>query len=300
MVDIVIVNWNSGNYLQSCINSIFSDNNQRYIGQIFVIDNDSRDESLKRIAVCDRMTIIKNKENYGFAKACNQGFQRCTSSYILLLNPDAKLMDTTLRECIDFMNDEDGVDILGVQLLNDEGKITTSCSRFPTALRFFYDAIGLSKLAPKIFTPGILMIDWNHKNSRKVDQVMGAFMFIRSDVFKKIGYFDERFFVYYEELDFSKKLSEYGGTTYFNAGIKAIHSGGGTTNDVKAFRLFLNLRSRLLFGKKHFNYLSYVFLGFCTYMIEPITRSFFFLLKGNLKGIGETMLGYYLLFKPKK
>ncbi|MGH2564924.1 MAG: glycosyltransferase family 2 protein, partial [Ginsengibacter sp.] len=291
MVDIVIVNWNSGNYLQLCINSIFSNNNQKYVGKVFIVDNNSTDESLKKIPVSDKIIIIKNKENYGFAKACNQGFQNSTSSCILLLNPDAKLYSTTLSDCINFMNCHIEVDILGCQLLDDAGSITRSCSRFPTLRGFFYDAIGLSKIAPKIFTPALLMTDWDHKSSRPVNQVMGAFMFIRKSIFTEIGYFDERFFVYYEELDFSKKLAEYGGITYFNADIKAVHSGGGTTSDIKAFRLFLNLRSRLLYGRKHFSYMSYLFLTFCTFIIEPVTRSLFFLSKGNLRGIREVIQG---------
>ncbi len=295
MVDIIIVNWNSGHYLSKCINTIFTKINEEVVGTVFIIDNNSSDESLKKINGHEKIIIIENKQNNGFSKACNQGFKLCTSPYILLLNPDTQLFETTLLQCISFMKNHPNVDILGCQLLNDNGYISNSCARFPTPLRYFFDLTGLSKITPKIFTPAILMTDWDHKDSRYVDQVMGAFMFMRPSIFEKHGYFDERFFVYYEELDFSKRVFDSGGITYFNSAIKALHSGGGTTNNVKSFRLFLNIRSRLQYAKKHFSFFGYVFVLICTYAIEPFTRSTLLLLRGRFKEIGETLKAYKLL-----
>ena len=295
MVDIVIVNWNSGDYLYKCVETIFRSANEEVVGQVFIIDNNSSDESFKKIKSHNKIVLIKNEQNNGFSKACNQGFKLCTSPYVLLLNPDTQLFDTTLIKCISFMSGHLDIDILGCQLLDDNGEISYSCARFPTPLRYFYDGTGLSKIAPKIFTPAILMTDWDHRNSKKVDQVMGAFMFMRLSIFEQLGYFDERFFVYYEELDFSKRLFNAGGVSYFDAAIQATHSGGGTTNNVKAFRLFLNLRSRMQYAKKHFIFAGYIFVAFCTYAIEPLTRGIFLLLSGKFKEIGEMLKGYRLL-----
>ncbi|HEY5406522.1 MAG TPA: glycosyltransferase family 2 protein [Ginsengibacter sp.] len=299
MVDIVIVNWNSGNYLAKCIQSIFTKINEKLITNVFIIDNDSSDDSLLKLSLHDKLVVVNNSQNNGFSKACNQGFKLCTAPFVLLLNPDTSLNDTTLSDCISFMNAHLEIDILGCQLLNDEGSTTCSCARFPSPIRFFYDATGLSKIAPKLFKPALLMTDWDHKSSRYVDQVMGAFMFMQISIFEKVGYFDERFFVYYEELDFSKRLYELGGKSFFNCYIKAVHSGGGTTNNVKAMRLFLNLHSRLLYSKKHFNLAGYNFVKFCTFFIEPITRNLLLLLKGNFKEIKDIYQGYVLLFKNK-
>ena len=297
MVDIVIVNWNSGNYLQKCINSIFISDNEKFVGSVFIIDNNSTDNSIEKIYSSKKIKIIKNKENRGFSKACNQGFKLSTATYTLLLNPDAQLLNNTLKECISFMKENSKIDILGCSLLDVNEKITFSCSRFPTPIRFLFDATGLSKIAPKIFTPALLMTDWNHNESRKVDQVMGAFMFMRPSIFKKHGYFDERFFVYYEELDFSKRVADAGGITFFNCDIKALHSGGGTTNSVKPFRLFLNLRSRLLYAKKHFNFFGNFVVVLCTYLIEPVTRTIFLFIRGKFKEIKQVFEGYKLLIK---
>jgi GT2 family glycosyltransferase len=144
------------------------------------------------------------------------------------------------------------------------------------------------------------MRDWNHNESRYVDQLMGAFMFMRSSIFAQVGFFDEQFFVYYEEVDFSKRLDKLGGKSFFNASIKAIHSGEGTTKSVKAFRLYLNLRSRLQYAKKHFSFLGFLLVWFCTYFIEPITRGVFLGLSGKNDEIPDLYKGYKLLLGINK
>jgi GT2 family glycosyltransferase len=305
MVDIIIVNWNSGDYLEKCINSIFSVNNRTYVKNIFIIDNNSKDSSLERIKLHDKIQIIQNKENLGFARASNQGFKLSRAPYILLLNPDTQLLDSTLEDCISFMEKNQYeknqyIDILGCRLLNDKGEVTPSCARFPTPGKLFVDSIGLSKILPSVFNPAILMTDWDHKTSRFVDQVMGAFMFMRESVFEKIGFFDERFFVYFEDLDFSKRLSTTGGKSFFNADISAIHSGKGTTETVKPFRLFLNLRSRLQYANKHFTVSGYSLVWLGTYFIEPISRVSYLFFRGKFSEIKSVLKGYKMLLNKTK
>lgn len=297
MVDIVIVNWNSGDYLKKCVDSIFFTNNEKYINTIIIIDNNSTDFSINNINISGKIKVIRNAVNIGFSRACNQGFKLCTSPYILLLNPDTQLLDNTIADCVNFMDCNSKTDILGCQLLNDKGEITSTCSRFPSPLRILFDSFGLSKLFPSVFKPAIIMTNLDHKESMYVDQLMGAFMFMRKSIIEKVGYFDERFFVYYEEIDFSKRLSDIGGKSFFNANIKAIHSGEGTTSSVKGLRLFLNLRSRLQYAQKHFNFLGYTCVWLSTFFIEPFTRSFFLLSSGKKNEIHDLLKGYKLLIK---
>ena len=300
MTDIVIVNWNSGDYLNQCINSIFVKENISLIGTIIVIDNNSFDSSLNKILSNDKIRIIKNNKNLGFARACNQGFRACTSKYVLLLNPDAQLKKNTLSDCDNFLELHSEIDILGCQLLNEFGSITASCSRFPSPKGFLIDAIGLSKLFPGYFKPGILMTDWNHKESRFVDQLMGAFMFMRRSIFEKVGYFDERFFVYFEEVDFSIRLKYLGGKSYFNSYINATHIGEGTTKSVKAYRLFLSLQSRMLYAKKHFTRMGILMTWITTFLIEPLSRIIFLFLQGKFREIASVIKGYFMLIMKSK
>jgi N-acetylglucosaminyl-diphospho-decaprenol L-rhamnosyltransferase len=296
-VDIVIVNWNSGDYLRACLASVFTSENGFHINQVIVIDNNSTDNSMLDLYKNDKIIFIKNKENIGFSKACNQGFKMCGAKYILLLNPDAKLLNSTLNDCFVFMENNNNVDILGCQLLDEHNNITISCSRFPTPKSFFYKSLGLTNIFPKTFTPPDLMIDWDHKESAYVDQVMGAFMFMKKELFEKLGYFDERFFVYFEELDFSKRLAQYGGKTYFNADIKTIHSGHSGHGKINAFRLSLFLKSKLLYAKKHFSKTGYCTAFIATVFLEPFTRIFFLLAKGRFKDARQIVNAYRLFIR---
>lgn len=300
MVDIIVVNWNGGDLLRNCITSILDNRNKAQLGSLIIIDNNSTDHSLELLPNEKKIKIIRNEENIGFAKACNQGFKAATAEYVLLLNPDTELFENTLANCIAFMEQHQDVDILGAQLLNEDHSISPSCARFPTPIALFRDALGLSKIAPGLFKPAILMTDWDHKESRFVDQVMGAFMFMKRDIFKTMGYFDEQFFVYFEELDFSLRLANAGGKSYYHTGIKAIHIGKGTTESVKAFRLFLNLRSRLLFAKKHFSSTGYYMVYVSTLTIEFFTRLVFMAIKGNVNDMKELVRTYKMLWQSRK
>ena len=91
MIDIIIVNWNSNDYLQKCIQSIFVDTNIVIINKVIIVDNNSSDDSLSKILSHNKIEIIHNKENAGFAKACNQGYNVSTAKYVLFLNPDTQL-----------------------------------------------------------------------------------------------------------------------------------------------------------------------------------------------------------------
>lgn len=300
MIDIVIVNWNSGDLLSRCIDAIFTKANEDLLVGVYIIDNNSTDTSLQALPAHHKLHIIQNTVNAGFSKACNQGFRLSTAPFVLLLNPDTVLMETTLADCISCMQAQKEIDILGCQLLNDEGEITPTCARFPKPIRYVYHALGLSTFAPKRFHPPTLMTDWNHKESRMVDQVMGAFMFIRREIFEKIGYFDERFFVYYEELDYSLRLKIAGGKSFYNSQIQAIHSGMGTTEKVKAFRLFLSLRSRLQYAKKHFSLGGYIIVIVFSCVVEFITRQVMLLTKGKFSECMNVFKAYGMLLQKRK
>jgi GT2 family glycosyltransferase len=299
MIDIVIVNWNSHDFLRKCVDSIFNSIQSDLISDVIIIDNNSTDDSLQMLPINAKIKVIKNTENVGFARACNQGFKLSQSNYILLLNPDAVLLDNTIYTSFDYMEKHHDVDVLGCQLLNESNHITPTCARFPKPINFVYHSLGLSKIWPNVFHPPTLMTDWDHKESRFVDQVMGAYMFMRKSVFEKAGYFDERFFVYFEELDFSLSLKQAGGKSFYHSGIQAIHTGMGTTESVKAFRLFLSLSSRLKYAKKHFSMFGFFTVALFTYTIEFLMRFLQLALKGNLKETKNLVKGYSMLVRSR-
>lgn len=296
-IDIVVVNWNAGDLLKRCLESVLAGEAQHLLHTIVLVDNASSDDSLSRVPADNRIKVIRNEVNKGFAFACNQGIEICNSEYVVMVNPDVVLERNTLRLSYEFMQANTNVDVMGCRQVDDNQKIQPSCSRFPTPGRFWNDALGLSKLLPGMFKPASLMTDWDHRSSGFVDQIIGSYMFIRRKALEKTGHFDTRFFVYYEELDLSKRLAEAGGKSYYNSDIQLVHSCNGTTEKVKAFRLFLSLNSRMLYSQKHFSRAGRVSTYIATMFAEPVSRLVFSFFKGGLEDASNTLAGYKMTWK---
>jgi GT2 family glycosyltransferase len=295
MIDIIIVNWNAGSYLRSCIDSI-TQYSSELVAQTIVVDNGSVDGSDARIENLPNVNLIRAGVNLGFGKACNLGAQQAKSEYLLFLNPDAALYEGTLKKALAYMQDPTNAmaGICGVQLLDDTGHVSRSCSRFPSALGFAAQALGVDRFFPSL---GHYMAEWDHAQTRQVDQIIGAFFLVRRELFEALQGFDERFFVYFEEVDFSYRALLAGWHSIYLAEAQAFHAGGGTSRQIKAKRLFYSLRSRLLYGLKHFSRLQAWLLTVVTVVLEPITRTVFSLLRGGTDEVINTWKGYGMLYR---
>lgn len=298
-LDIVIVNWNSRDMLARCLASIASVPDIREVKtRVIVVDNASTDGSLNEGADIEGLDLleIRNSANMGFAAACNQGAVAGSSDYILFLNPDTELQPGSLTTPVAFMEDEgnDRVAIAGVQLIDESGRVTRSCSRFPTPRLLLNQALGLDRILPGL-APGMMMNEWDHGDTRVVDQVMGAFLMIRRSVFEQLGGFDERFFVYFEDVDLSLRTREAGWSSIYLTSARALHHGCGTTGQVKPRRLFYSLRSRILYTRKQLPPASAWFVLFLTLAIEPFTRLLLGLLHRSREELMATVSGYGML-----
>jgi GT2 family glycosyltransferase len=301
MISIIIVNWNSGNQLYEVIKSI-NENDLKLISSLIIVDNASIDDSLLKINSLENnvfpIYIIKNTENKGFGTACNQGAKLSTSDYLLFLNPDTRLFANSLSIPFTYMQHIKNADvgICGIQLIDETGHVSRTCARFPSVRIFIAQILGLSKLS-SFKTLGQHMGEWDHNTNREVDQVIGAFFFIRHSIFKALNGFDERYFVYFEEVDVSYRARLAGWRSVYIASAQAFHAGGGTSSQVKAHRLFYSLRSRLLYGFKHFSPSRAWTLMVVTLLVEPITRSVFSLLRGGFTDLRNTLKGYGMLWR---
>jgi GT2 family glycosyltransferase len=294
-VDVVIVNWNSGVQLRACIDSI-AHHGAGLVGKTIIVDNGSIDGSDLVADSRPGVSLIRAGENLGFGRACNRGASHARSEFLLFLNPDAALQANTLQTAMDFMTDpvNSAIAICGVQLKDDSGHVARSCTRFPRELGLVAHAVGLTRLVPRW---GYFMADWSHAETREVDHVIGAFFLVRRRVFEQIGGFDERFFLYLEDLDFSYRARKVGFRSVYLAGTQAFHAGGGTSKQVKARRLFYSLRSRLLYAFKHFSWAGALLVLLATVLIEPLSRSALALGRRSWSGLKETWEGYGMLWK---
>lgn len=284
----VVVNWNSGHQLATCLKSL------HYQCSVVVVDNASVDGSEKVAEQGPGVTLIKPMQNLGFAKACNLGAQHAKAEWILFINPDAAVYEDTLEHVLAYMQSAQGerVGICGAQLIDEAGHVARSCSRFPTPRRFVAQAFGLDKLAPRM---GCAMTEWPHHTTQRVDQVIGAFFLMRAPLFAELGGFDERFFLYYEEVDLSYRANQAGWQSVYVAHAKAFHKGGGTSNQVKALRLFYILRSRLQYSFKHFTPWGAGLVVASTLVAEPIARTLLGVARRSVADLHETWQAYAML-----
>ena len=298
-LDIIIVNWNSGNWLRECLKSIISvEYNGFELSRVAVVDNASSDASVDDLKTLSLpLTIICNPENRGFAAACNQGARGSTSDYILFLNPDTQMFTDSLCKPINFMQQTENskIGICGIQLIDGEGHASHTCARFPTPKLFFSKMLGLHRLFPKIFST-YLLDEWDHTDNRAVDHVMGSFYLVRRKIFESLGGFDERFFVYLEDLDFSYRAKKYGWSSYYLAEAQIFHKGGGASEKVKAARLFYSLHSRIVYVHKHFDWRLATVLTIGTLIFEPIARLVLASARFSSKEMLETLKGYWMLW----
>lgn len=299
ILDIIIVNWNAGNQLQDCLESIEAMHRDGFeLNRVVVVDNASTDGSADCLEDIDLpLVVIRNVQNMGFAAACNQSAKDSKADYLLFLNPDTRLFKDSLIKPLAFMEQPENqqIGIVGIQLVDEIGRIARTCARFPTPVMFFSKMFGLDRLFPRYF-PSHFMREWDHAETCEVDQVMGAFFLIRRKLFKNLGGFDERFFVYFEEVDLSCRANNAGWKTVYLADAQAYHKGGGTSEQVKSTRLFYSSRSRILYGYKHFNWLSATALMLGTLMLEPVARLGLATFNRSWLQVEETLKGYAMLW----
>jgi N-acetylglucosaminyl-diphospho-decaprenol L-rhamnosyltransferase len=255
---IVIVNWNSGDWLRRCVDSI-RQHGEGHVDRVVVVDNGSTDGS-DRIEPAPWLEIIHAGKNLGFAAGSNLGAQGATAPYILCLNPDAALHPGTLAKAIAFMERPEArqVGICGIRLVDETGQVQPHTVSFPTPAT--------------IYTLRTMGNGIDHSRSQPVDHVIGAFYLIRRSLFEELGGFDESFFLYLEDVDLSLRARQAGWSVHYLAEAVAFHKGGGTSEQIKASRLFYSLRSRLVYARKHFAGAGYLRVLATTLLVEPFLR----------------------------
>ena len=294
-IHVVVVNWNTGDYLRRCLASIARTRREDVdIARVTVVDNDSSDRSLDDLDGLDLpLEIDRNPHNSGFAAACNQGAADSTADYLLFLNPDTQLFPDTLSIATRFMESDRAADvgICGALVVDGEGCPTISCARFPTLPVMLGKMTGLHHVAPSLF-PSHHLGTVELEKSRFVDQVIGAFYLVRRELFELLGGFDTRFFLYFEEVDFALRARQHGAGSYFLREARVLHAANVSSSRVPAARLYHSLRSRFLFAYKHWSRGQAHALLLLTLTVELTGRLARAALSRDRSQVGETLGAY--------
>ncbi|MCB0507229.1 MAG: glycosyltransferase [Chitinophagales bacterium] len=252
-LSIVIVNYNVRYFLEQTIASVYK-SKVDFPYEIFVVDNHSKDESLKMLAQkFPSVNVIANQENVGFSKANNQAIRQAKGDYVLLLNPDTIIQEDTLQKCINKMESNQNIGGLGVKMVDGAGNFLPESKRgFPSPIAAFAKMSGLAKLFPSSKILGQYHLTYLDKSqSHEVDVLSGAFMLLRKTVLDKVGLLDEDYFMYGEDIDLSYCIRKAGFINYYFADTSIIHFKGestkkGSLNYIKTF-----YRAMIIFCDKH-------------------------------------------------
>ncbi len=227
-LSIIIVSYNVSRYLRQCINSIYqSDINSNF--ELIVVDNHSHDDTCDMLAnEFPLVRLIKNSNNLGFSKAVNIGISYSLGDYICFMNPDTLISSNTFQVLINYLENNVDVGSVGPKILNADGSLQLASKRsFPTPISSFFKFIGLSYLFPKNKYFGQYNLTYlDEDKMHDIDSLSGSFMLMPKLVCDSIGEFDERFFMYGEDLDYCYRIKSKGYRIVYNPLTTIIHYKG--------------------------------------------------------------------------
>jgi GT2 family glycosyltransferase len=307
MVDlsIIIVNWNTKEYLLPCLKSIFK-GGQGTGWEVIVVDNGTRDGSREEVKKAFPLVhLIENERNLGFAKAANQGLQKASGRYVLLLNPDTQVKNGAIERLVSFIGAHSDVGVAGAQLLNADGTKQNSIANFPSLGTELLNKSLLRWLFPKKF-PGK---ERNYSEPIEVDSVIGACMMVRRDALDQFGLLDEDYFLFLEETDWCYRMKKAGWKIYHVPQAEVYHFQGKSAETVKKRARIEFYRSRYHFFKKnrgHFQWFILLMglmirLGFQLLAMGVVSLMTLFTIKSwrEKLSIYAYLLGWHLRFCPE-
>lgn len=252
-VSIIIVSYNTRDITERCLNSI-QISNYKFQIEVIVVDNASTDGSVEMIKKrFPKVKLIATKTNLGFAKGNNLGMKEATGDYFLLLNSDAFLENDTLNKCLNYIGQ---CDVLGCKLTYENGKLQPSAGYLPNPLNTFIWVWGIDTwpIVKNIF-PSVhpKQANWFVKN-KTVGWVTGAFMFMKRDVYEKTQGFDEKYFMYGEEVDWCKRISDAHFLIKYIADFSIVHLQGASQANMSQ-ALSREMQGLAYYFKKYYSWL---------------------------------------------
>jgi GT2 family glycosyltransferase len=265
VIDVVVVCWNDKDKIAASLDSVLNLHEVRAdpgFARIIVSDNGSEDGSREfvRSRYAGHVEVLANDANLGFAAACNRAFAATDSPYVFLLNPDAELRDGALAAIVAFLEAHPQCGIAGSRIYNTDGSVQESCGEFDTWLGAFLRSSAWGEWPfLRRYANGAGLRAWNYAGERRVDIAIGAALALRRAMLVEIGTFDERFFLYHEEVDLAKRAAVAGWETWYVPASEAVHEGMGSARGLYNVES-RKQRSRRAYWLKHHGPLWYAAL----------------------------------------
>lgn len=236
-LSIIIVSWNVRERLAECLQSVFANAGGLDL-EVLVVDNASKDNTVEMVSKdFPQVKLIANTENLGFSKANNQAAKLANGRYILLLNPDMRVLSDTLPAMVKFMDDNPRTSVGGCHLVGETGETVAHIRHFPT----FWDQaaiiLKLPHLWPRLLDKYLMKsFDYNAPQPQSVDSIRGSFFMVRREVWDRLGGLDERYFIWFEEVDFCRQVKQMGGEITYFSGVKCVDYIGQSFKQVDGYK----------------------------------------------------------------
>lgn len=243
---VVIVNYASWPLTLRCLESLRATGFESF--EVVVVDND-RGETPRLPA---SVRLIRNRENVGFARACNQGIAASRGEYVVLVNPDTLVDEEFFERTGELFEAHPKVGVAGPRVLDSDGTLQLSARK---EISVVSGLLGRTSLLTRLFPKSSLVKDqfpavtqWTRPVA--VDWISGACMVVRREAIEEIGAFDERFFMYFEDADFCRRAREAGWLVYYQPEIEVVHQAGGSSRS-RPRAIWLLHKSAFLYHRKH-------------------------------------------------
>lgn len=285
MISIIIVTFNSEEFIKECIDSIYNQT-KRSEFEILLIDNNSSDNTIKIVyKEFPDVRIIRNTKNTGFASANNKGIKRAYGDYLLFLNPDTYLVNDALSVMKEFLQKNRMSGCAGARLEYYNDKFQLSCRKFPNVINVFFGRKSVFRhfFPRNPISRDYMMENLDYSKIQEVDWVMGAAMMIKMDVLKEIGLFDERYFLFVEDTDLCYRMRREGYLIHYlpEAIIKHYH-GGSVRKKFNVSQMYHNLSMYKFFKKYNFKnkplelflYMGIIIRLLSVFIVDNIIRAY--------------------------
>ncbi len=233
-LSVIVVSWNVKALLERCLDSLFRSLREGE-AEILVVDNGSRDGSREYLGDLRNrnLKIILNDRDLGFSHANNQALQQAEGEYVLFLNPDTEIVDDVCGKTMKLLSENKNWGIIGCRLVDPDNEVQPSVKSFPKVgnqlillLKLQYLLLGL-RMMRKYFRR-----DFDYNRTSEVNQVAGAFMMMKKEILERVGSFDERFHLWFEDVDLCYRVKQAGYKVVYYSQAKVIHYGGQSFNQL--------------------------------------------------------------------
>jgi GT2 family glycosyltransferase len=243
-VDVVVVTYNSHDHANDCVASLCTDPRLNVI----VVDNDSSDGTADTLEDL-RLTLVRAPTNGGFACGCNIGWRKGAAPQVLFLNPDARTTPDDVLRLADVLDAEPRVGAVGPRILETDGSLQHSQRVFPSLRASFGRALFLHRLFPRSQWSFDIARASAYDTPASPDWLSGACLLVRRSLLEALDGFDERFFMYCEDMDLCRRIRDVGYSVRYDPVVAVTHAGGASVPRARTIAIMTT--SRLLYAAKH-------------------------------------------------